>query len=304
MISQLNHISRLILAQSVGMWLAPPILVILVTVFSMFMWVKADLRSNLFQLEYDDPRDIASRDLKHKVDNMTARLAWFTTVTVFFLAALACVGVSGWVIRQMIHGWSLIIALTVVSLATIIFWLVRAKEYSGPSFLEKLLDRTSGAVVGHRVIGFLNGVAFVGVIFIVGATSSVIAGTGRAAEQISQQVDYLAVLLYAGGALLVTCVLEVNQLHRWSAVDVSEDARKHVHRAAAALALTVGVAFTLMLLAAFVPAFIVLRDRAALVHQSIGTSFRNTVNLAVVFSPLVVGLVSSFWNSLPTPSTQ
>ncbi|HEX3083141.1 MAG TPA: hypothetical protein VHP99_01355, partial [Pyrinomonadaceae bacterium] len=149
---------------------------------------------------------------------MTARLAWFTTVTVFFLAAIACVVVSVAVIRQMIPGWSLIIALIVASLATVTFWLARATKYSGPSFLEKLLDRTSGVVVGHRIIGFLNGVAFVEVIFIVGSTSSVIASTGRAAEDVSQQVDYLAMLLYAGGALLVTCVLEVNQLHRWSAV--------------------------------------------------------------------------------------
>jgi hypothetical protein len=200
---------------------------------------------------------------------------------------------------------SYIIILSLVSPAIIVYWLMRAKVNSGPRFLDNLIEKTSGEVVSHLQLGFLNSFAFVGIAFIVAGSCSVIASTGRTANDISHQVDNLGMLLYAGAALLVTSVLEVNQLHRWSGVIiVAEDVRHEIHRAAAALAFTVGVAFTLMLGAAYLPAFVVLRSRGIPVNQSIGSGFQNFINLAVVFSPLLVGLASSFWSSLPVPPSE
>jgi hypothetical protein len=297
--------------------LIPPIAVVVVTAFSWWMWNIANLRSKEFDLskEFELPKEVelskdistlSVEDLKSKVDTMTSRLAWFTAITAYVISAMACILVSVIVIREMRRDQfgRYIIVLVSVSLVNLIYWLFRSNENSGPKFLDKLLERTSGDVVSHRVLGLLNGLAFVGIAFIVAGSCSVIASTGRSADDISHQVDSLGMLLYVGAALLVTSVVEINQLHRWSSVVLtSEDTRHEVHRTAAALALTVGVAFTLMLGAAYLPAFLVLRSRAIPVHLSIGSTFQTAVNLALVFSPLLVGLASSFWNSLPVPAS-
>jgi hypothetical protein len=161
-----------------------------------------------------------------------------------------------------------------------------------------MIRKTSGNVVSPRwLIAFFNGLAFVGIVFIVGGSCSVIASGGRSADEVSHQVNELGLLLFAGAALLVTSVLEINQLHRWSSLAVTKDVRPQVHKAAAVMAGAVGLLFSFMLVATYVPAIIVLQDRAVAVNQSVGSTLSSVFHIAIVLSPLLVGLGSGFWTS-------
>lgn len=286
------------------MWFAvyiPPVLVIAIFAVGFIIWRKAKLRSEeLFSLKGKDPKRLSVKDVKPMVDLMTSRLAWFATATVFFVASLSCIVVSLKVILEMRSdslSRSLLIGLPPVTaiLGYLGFRLLRSSQYSGPLFLDQLLNKTSGDVVSLQVIGFFNALAFVGIAFIVGGSCAVIASTGRSPDEVSRQVNDLGMLLYAGAALLVTSVLEINQLHRWSGIAVAEDVRHEIHRAAAVLAGTVGTLFSLMLAAAYVPAFMVLQSRGVPA---------NAFHFGVVLSPFFVGLASTVWSSFSWPTSR
>jgi hypothetical protein len=290
------------------MWLFPPVLFVFFFAFGVVVWTKAKLRSMEFWLPTENPHELSVAEVKEKVDLMSSRLAWFATATVFCISAGVSILTSILVILDMRRdflGRALAIGISALVAGAILgyFWVTRS-QYSGPRFLDELLDRTSGQIVPHWILGLANGLAFAGIAFIAGASSSVISSPGRLAEEVSRQVDDLGWLLYAGAALLITSILEINQLHRWSGIAVLEDVRHEIHRAAAVLAGTIAVFFTLVLAAAYIPAFLVLRLRVIPVHQSIGSTFHTVLNVAVIFSPMVVGLASSFWNSLPTESSR
>jgi hypothetical protein len=193
---------------------------------------------------------------------------------------------------RFIIGSSLVTAITIL-----VFLMRRSGQPFGPVFLDKLMKETSEKIVPPWLIRFFNGLAFAAVAFIVGGSCSVIVSVGRLPDEVSNQVSNLGMLLIAGAVFLVACVLEINQLHRWSGVAVPKDVRSEIHKAAAVMAGTVGLLFSFMLAAMYVPAFVVLQYRASDVNQSVGTTLQNVFNIAVVLSPLLVGLISSFWNS-------
>jgi hypothetical protein len=293
------------------MWLVviPPLLVIAGTGFGFIIWRKANLRSKyVFSLPDKEFDKLSIDDLRPMVDQMTARLAWFATATVFFLSSVSGIFVSVLVILRMRSdnlGRSLIIGSSSITAIVILgFWMKRAGEPVGPLFLDRLMEETSGKVIPQGLIGFFNGFAFVAIAFIVGGSCSVIASLGRSPDEVSRQVSGLGMLLFAGAVFLVTCVLEINQLHRWSGVILPKDVRSEIHRAAAVMAGTVGLLFSFMLAATYVPAFVVLQYRANDVNLSVGSTLQNVFNFVVVLSPLLVGLISSFWNSSSTPEPQ
>jgi hypothetical protein len=294
------------------MWLAvciPPGLVILGTWFGFTIWRMAKLRSEEdFSLPDKNVEDLSIDDVRPLVDRMTSRLAWFATAVVYFLSSVSGIIVSVLVIWRMRSdnlGRYLIIGSSLVTAGVILrFWMRRSGDPVGPLFLDRLMEETSGKIVSHRLIGFFNGFAFVAIAFIVGGSCSVIASVGRSPDEVSRQVSNLGMLLFAGAVFLVTCVLEINQLHRWSGVAVPKDVQPEIHKAAAVMAGTVGLLFSFMLAATYVPALWVLQDRASAVNQSVGSTLQNVFNIVVVLSPLLVGLISSFLNSSSSPAPQ
>jgi hypothetical protein len=279
----------------------PPVLVIVGTWFGFVIWRKAGLRSREFSLPRKKLHELSVDDVKPKVDLMTSRLAWFATALVFLLSSVFGVLVSVVVILEMRRdslGRSLIIGSSfVTAIMILVFWIKRSRQHLGPRFLDKLMRKTSERTVSPRWIGFFNGFAFAAIAFIVGGSCSVIASLGRSSDEVNRQVSDLGMLLFAGAVFLVASVLEINQLHRWSGVVVSEHVRPEIHNAAAVMAGTVGLLFSFMLAATYVPAVVVLQYRAAAVNQSVGSNLQNAFRIAVVLSPLLVGLGSSLWSS-------
>lgn len=290
------------------MWfvvLIPPLMFIAISWSGFYIWRKADLRNpKFFSLPDKDPDKLSIEDVRPIVDRMTSRLAWFATAIVFYLSAFISIVASIIVITQMrsdnlgrflIIGSSL--ALPVIFL---IFWIWqtgRPVQPAGPLFLDRLRKETSEEIVHPRLIGVFNVVAFFAIAFIVGGSCSIISSPGRSPDEVSHQVSNLWILLITGAIFLVTCVLEINQLHRWSGVAVSNDVRPEIHRAAAVMAGTIGLLFSLMLTATYLPAVTVLQYRASAVNLSVGSPLQNVFNIVAVLSPLLVGLVSSLWNS-------
>jgi hypothetical protein len=290
------------------MWIVPLILVATIFAAGIIIWRRAKLREPDFALPAKPLLELTVKDLKPLVDRLTYRLAWFATATVFFIVSLSSIFVSVMVIREMRSdnfGRILIIGLaSLAAIITLVVWLKRSKQHSGPLFLEELIANTSEKFAPHWFVGLGNALAFIGVAFFIGGSCSIIASTGRSAEDVSRQMHDLGILLYAGAAFLVASVLEINQLHRWSGDCVSEDVRPEIHRAAAVLAGTVGTFFSLLLAAAYVPAVVILQYRGAPVHQTVSSALQSTFNLALVLSPLLVGLASSHWNSSSWTSSQ
>lgn len=293
------------------MWIdfIPLILVAIIFAAGYIIWQRADLQNpDVFALPEKALGELTVKDVKPKVDRMTSRLAWFATATVFFIVSLSSIFVSVMVIREMRSdkfGRILLIGLpTLTAIITLVVWLARSKKHSGPLFLDEMIAGTSEKVVSPRFVGLGNALAFIGVAFIVGGSCSVIASTGRSAEDVSRQMHGLGILLYAGAAFLVASVLEINQLHRWSADSVPEEVRPQIYRAAAVLAGTVGTFFSLLLAAAYVPAVVILQYRGVPVQQTVTSALQSAVNLALVLSPVLVGLAPSLWNSSAGQSSQ
>lgn len=292
------------------MWLVfiPLILVGAIFVSGFIIWRRAKLREPDFALPAKPLLELTVKDLKPQVDRLTSRLAWFATATVFFIVSLSSIFVSVMVIREMRSdnsGRILIIGLpSLTAIITLVVWLKRSRHHSGPLFLDELIANTSEKIVSHHFVALGNALAFIGVAFIIGGSCSIIASTGRSAEDVSRQMHDLGILLYAGAAFLVASVLEINQLHRWSGDCVSEDARPEIYRAAAVLAGTLGTFFSLLLAAAYVPAVVILQYRGVPVHQTVSSAIQSAVNLALVLSPVLVGLAPSLWNSSSGPSSQ
>jgi hypothetical protein len=279
----------------------PPALVIAGTVFGFIIWRMAKLRSKDFSLPDKDVIELSINDVKPMVDLMTSRLAWFATAVVYFLSSVSGILISIIVIVRMrsdsLGRFLIIGSSSATAIIILVFWMRRSEENLAPPFLDKLMKETSEKIVHHRLLGFFNGLAFVAVAFIVGGSCSVIASVGRSPDEVSRQVNNLGMLLFVGAVFLVACVLEINQLHRWSGVILPNEVRPEIHRAAAVMAGTVGLLFSFMLAATYVPAFVVLQYRASAIDQSVGSTLQNAFNIVVVLSPLIVGLISGFWNS-------
>jgi hypothetical protein len=287
----------------------PPALVIAGTWFGFIVWRKADLRNpQVFSLPDKFLVDLSIDEVRPMVDQMTSRLAWFATAIVYFLSSLYGVFYSVIVILRMRSdnlGRSLIIGSSLVTgIMILVFLMMRSGKPFGPVFLDRLMEETSEKIVPLWLIRFFNGLAFAAVAFIVGGSCSVITSVGRSPDEVSRQISNLGMLLFAGAVFLVTCVLEINQLHRWSGVAVPKNVRPEIHKAAAVMAGTVGLLFSFMLAATYVPAFVVLQYRASAVNQSVGSNLQNVFNIIAVLSPLLVGLVSSLWNSSSGPAPQ
>lgn len=288
----------------------PPLLACGVLGAGLFTWWKADLGSAQFALPSDkEPSKFSIDEVRPIVDHITARLAWFVAAFVFFVSSLTGIGLAIEVMLRMrtdLFGRLLIVGPTsVVAIAIIRFWLKRSEQYSGPSFLGRLLRETVEKVIPHKLIGFFNGLAFAGIAFIAGGSSSVILSTGRTASDVIYQLDSLRLLIYGGAALLVASVIEINQLHRWSAVIVPQDIGREIHRVSTVLAGTIGTFFSMLLAAAYVPAFLIIQDRAAVVGvTSDAISLKNLLSVGAVLSPLITGLSSTILSSMFSPSAK
>ncbi|MDX1502746.1 MAG: hypothetical protein R3325_10325 [Thermoanaerobaculia bacterium] len=175
-----------------------------------------------------------------------------------------------------------------------------------PHFVQILVDDLPPAVVEmRRWLKGLSAAAIVTMVFAFGAPLAVARGD-RTLVHLAGQTRRLRTLLFVGTALLVAGLLEIAALLRWPAVQLAKPEGEAVRQAADALAVAAGTLLTVLLLATYGVAALILRARIAslareealdakavtaeLEEQGAGVGlFQQVARLVALLAPLLAG---------------
>jgi hypothetical protein len=211
--------------------------------------------------------------------DLTARLQWIATLMLMIasvaVATWTACRATAWSSRRLDgrwrHGvWWAVGVAALVGLG----YAVMLSSYRLPVVLW-LRTRVMPSLVDDVVMrGLRNGAyGFSAAILATGFCSVLVPGTRKALTiaELREQVEHAQVLLYAGGALLVSYVLETAATYAWGLGVVPEAQRDAATALVRALTVMTGTTYSLMLAGLALPALILLRRHAArLAEETLG----------------------------------
>lgn len=261
-----------------------------------------------------------------------ARYAWLTTVLLNLVVPLFAMGCYAYVVRQLLTRRQLRIAavaavlLGVVGGVLLFLGIARDSAMHGVVFAFaydtlEATNRYSDGFLRHVLvlIWTMNALAIVAPSCALVAFCSTVVRPRDRAETLGElrgRIRKLRVTLNASAALLVSGVLHMNTWLNWSAALVEDKtAREGIELVTLAVTLYWGMTFTLMIVSAFTPAMILLRDRALRLHRAepgakddaeqwlVQQGFKFSVGhqlpqVAVMLTPLLAGPAASLFGAL------
>jgi hypothetical protein len=215
---------------------------------------------------------------------LTARLTWATAALLFiilFVFTLVACPALMFACGKDVDAMFATGATFVLGVIAVVVCVWNRDGYLGPANMHDLLTATAFCRTGVRwLTASFDGFAIWSTLLVI-ATSSVIARNQVKTEaDLSRQLRGSILLMYIASALLIAGVAETSSLHKWPANDhlasqscplelppswqgrSAADFATEVDTTATAISTSVGTVFSLVLIAAYLPLAILLRQRA------------------------------------------
>jgi hypothetical protein len=218
-------------------------------------------------------------------DALSARLTWGVSCTLFasaFVFALVQCHILMFRCGQPDDAMAAA-ALTTGGGVLAVLWMALNNDiYLGPAKMKQLLDATAFTLHGVRVLSSIcDGLAVWAGLLVLATSCVILRRETDEPKELSRQLRASRILLNVGSALLITGVSQSAALHRWPVHDAERAAaccpamlpsatdagklsafQKDVQTTALAISTTVGTACSLVLVAAYMPLGVLLRQRA------------------------------------------
>lgn len=250
--------------------------------------------------------------------DLLARLTWGATALVYTVAWLASLSVLLGVVRESLADRSerlrsLAFGLALLLSAAVLVVGPRGNPLTVPAVRPMLeeaflrMDIDVGSYLLHLFMGF--GLSAAALLVVAASATLAFPASGKqGVEHLRDQTLRLRRVLYAGAAVLVTAVIQTGAMHRLPLPLVAPENGEIVQQISQGLSATMGTLWSLVLLAIYLPAAKILRDRALelarhatgvrlrskqeawLEEQGMETSLRQQVaHVTAVLSPFLTG---------------
>ena len=218
-------------------------------------------------------------------DPLSARLTWGVACTLFagaFVFALVQCHVLMFRCGLADDAMTASVLTTVGGVMAVLLMGFNSDIYLGPEKMKQLLDATAFTLPGVRVLSSIcDGLAVWAGLLVVATSCVILRHQTTKSNELSRQLRASRILLNVGSALLITGVSQSAALHRWPVHEAERAAaccpamllsasdagklsafQKEVQTTALAISTTVGTACSLVLVAAYMPLGVLLRQRA------------------------------------------
>lgn len=213
--------------------------------------------------------------LEMAIDGLLARITWALSGVLFMLAwlvgAAALVYITATALRRASSLCRLasgaLLAVAVVGLAT---WRNPLTLPRLEPILLETFDQMNLAS-GERLLYLVNGLALLAAVLIVLASTALLVGSDREAEdagRLRARLRSLRLALYLGAAILVAGVLHAVAVHQLPLPLLEQDAASVLDRAGKSVSAAMGLLWTLLLLGIYAPAALILRQDALRLAQA------------------------------------
>jgi hypothetical protein len=225
----------------------------------------------------------APRTIELMHHEVITRLTWALAGLCLVLACITVVVTSVWIILECLRGhrrWLIGFLIAPAALALAFAWQINLAAEDGMDLTDGLIRQVAerAGIPGVFAIGVRFAMlALAGALFMLAASSAIVLSSGwitsgRVAltgeerevgpvRLLASRISWVRWLLYLGTVLLVAGVMEVGGFHRLPTPYLSPTDAKCVDAIASMTSLSAGTVLTLMLLAIYGPAALILRMR-------------------------------------------